>query len=359
MKNKVSLSLLCLFALALRARGWWDTGHMLVSQIAWKHLASDPTATPALLNALDNAVNSLVSYSPASNTFVTAACWMDDLKSRNLNQFNNWHFINLPICDFPNSTDTDSCDNTSVLDVLDSDQEDVIWAINMAISTIKGNYALGFERGFAFRNLLHLVGDLHQPLHAVARYSPQTPNGDAGGNLFPIVNVSYAKNLHSLWDSGVGYLSTTLPRPLNSSNAQFISNMADEMIARTANLTQNMTKINATEWALESRELAMLYVYNLTFNSTPSEYYLAQAWDVIQDQIGVAGYRLHLILKQMVNCTSNNSNCPASEQPAQSNDSVWFIVGVVLAVALGISLIVNIILIVRGTACRSNYAPVQ
>ena len=85
----------------------------------------------------------------------------------------------------------------------------------MAMSTIKGSSALGFERGFALRNLLHLVGnhfspsfssisssplyspvfltlntgDLHQPLHSVARFSPQTPNGDQGGNLFPVANI--------------------------------------------------------------------------------------------------------------------------------------------------------------------------
>jgi hypothetical protein len=356
MKNKVALSLLFFFALALQVHGWWDTGHMLVSQIAYKHLQSNSEVSADVLHAIDNAINSLVTYSPPSDTFVTAACWMDDVKARNLNQFSNWHFINLPICDFPNSTDTEECDGTSVEDVLNGDEEDVLWAITMAMSTIKGKSALGFERGFAVRNLLHLVGDLHQPLHSVARFSPQTPNGDLGGNLFLITGVPFTKNLHGFWDSGVGMLNNAILRPLNDSAANYLSTTADQIIARTANLTRNLTTINVTEWALEARQLAVLYVYNLTFNSTPSQQYIDEAWEVIQDQLGLAGYRLHLILKQMVAC--NDNNCPAPQSDVQHKETVWFVVGVVLAAALGVSLIVNIILVVRGSH-RSKYAPVQ
>lgn len=360
MNSKVAVSLL-LFSLSLQVNGWWDTGHMLVSQVALKHLEAQQTSSPqaaAVYAALQNAVNSLVSYSPASNTFVTAACWMDDLKTRNLHSFDNWHFINLPICDYTGENITDSCDGISVESVLDSDEEDVIWAIGEATSTISSKYALGFERGFALRNLLHLVGDLHQPLHTVAMYSNFTPNGDLGGNLWPVPGVPYANNLHKLWDSGVGMLNNYITRPLNTTNENYLSTLADSLITRVAPIISNVTqKVNATAWALETRELAILYTYNLTFNSTPDAYYIAQAWEVIQDQIGLAGYRLFLILNQTYTCSSALGNCPDTDVVPAKKEMAWFITGITLACVLGVSLIINVVLCVRGR--RAGYKPVM
>lgn len=51
-----------------------------------------------------------------------------------------------------------------------------------------------------YRALSHFVGDVHQPLHAVTRYTKNYKKGDAGGNLFKL-NFGYIKNLHALWDA--------------------------------------------------------------------------------------------------------------------------------------------------------------
>ena len=45
------------------------------------------------------------------------------------------------------------------------------------------------------------MGDTHQPLHCVTRYTESNPNGDYGGNIFFIKNIDGLNNLHSLWDS--------------------------------------------------------------------------------------------------------------------------------------------------------------
>jgi len=128
------------------AYGWWDTGHMLVAQIAWNHL--NKQASPTVLAAVSNAVTSLQVYSDTSNTFVTAACWMDDLKENGMYQFSNWHFIDIPICVQSNDTDIDACNGVSVTSLLNSDYT-VVWAIDEAMTTIKSSWAGGFERGFA------------------------------------------------------------------------------------------------------------------------------------------------------------------------------------------------------------------
>ncbi len=48
---------------------------------------------------------------------------------------------------------------------------------------------------------LHLVGDVHQPLHNSARMTRQEPEGDRGGNLFRLAGK---QNLHSYWDGAIG-----------------------------------------------------------------------------------------------------------------------------------------------------------
>lgn len=70
--------------------------------------------------------------------------------------------------------------------------------------TIASRNADAWTRGVALRYLLHMMGDLHQPLHTVSRCTPQTPQGDEGGNGFGLLTGSSAgdvRNLHSMWDS--------------------------------------------------------------------------------------------------------------------------------------------------------------
>ena len=38
------------------------------------------------------------------------------------------------------------------------------------------------EKAIYLTWLMHLVGDIHQPLHCAAVFSEQFPNGDKGGN---------------------------------------------------------------------------------------------------------------------------------------------------------------------------------
>lgn len=77
-----------------------------------------------------------------------------------------------------------------------------------------------------YRVLIHLVGDIHQPLHAVNRYSKSCPNGmdirsiaigDDGGNKFKVKFTDTINNLHFLWDSMVGLtIGNTAVNPLLS-----------------------------------------------------------------------------------------------------------------------------------------------
>jgi len=56
-------------------------------------------------------------------------------------------------------------------------------------------------RSFALRLIIHYVGDLHQPLHAVAEVDSKYPSGDSGGNAESLPSICGAGNLHAVWDS--------------------------------------------------------------------------------------------------------------------------------------------------------------
>jgi hypothetical protein len=98
------------------------------------------------------------------------------------------------------------------------------------------------------RFLIHLVGDIHQPLHTVVLYTKQFPQGDMGGNkfyvLFPNTTVT---TLHMAWDSGMflfsihssysyfealGLYSNDPPRPLSTADAMSLYHEALEITTK-------------------------------------------------------------------------------------------------------------------------------
>lgn len=71
------------------------------------------------------------------------------------------------------------------------------------------------------RYLLHLVGDVHQPLHSVLMYNAKHKTGDQGGNLVNIITTAASNstktNLHAYMDSmgALQSLTERLSRPLD------------------------------------------------------------------------------------------------------------------------------------------------
>ena len=126
--------------------------------------------------------------------------WADDLKGLAENVESPLHYIDIPVVrgsvpDVPPALNV-SCNP---------------WAIDQAVVTLSSAYAISIDQARQLRFLLHFVGDLHQPLHASSLFSSEfpPPEGDVGGNRYYISGAS-SSNLHSLWDSGLGYWSTNI-----------------------------------------------------------------------------------------------------------------------------------------------------
>src|SRR5664280_67846 len=200
------LSSLCVcFYLARPALAWNAEGHMVVAQLAYNHLDPEVKAKCNALIAV-----SLAPYnSSAISNFVTAAVWADNFKSQ-LGTGTS-HYIDLLF----------SLDGTPTNGVT-VESNDVVQALQQNIGTLQNPLASQTDQATALRYMLHFVGDIEQPLHCSTAVWATMTGGDAGGNGFSI-NGTW-NSLHSLWDSGGGFLSDGISAPLNSSEQTILNN---------------------------------------------------------------------------------------------------------------------------------------
>jgi hypothetical protein len=280
---------LYLFAL-LPAKGWWCTGHMLVAQIAQNDLQIDSPEAFSWANSLVQELSGPLTHN-ISNTFVESACWADDIKAYSLVAMNDWHFYAKPY------------NPDGLINVIEQFNGDALWAIDQLSGTlVAGNREEApLETSFAMRYLIHIIGDIHQPLHVTEMWNEQYPNGDWGGVFFPIEFDSIVKELHALWDSCMSRYEINLIRPLNSFSWGLIDTEAADLMQLypKSSLAKELSDPNTSDWALANYHLAVTYAYNITVGSRPTGDYLETGWEVIQKQLALAGYRLSAVIQQL------------------------------------------------------------
>jgi len=126
--------------------------------------------------------------------------WCDDIMvARSYNHLIGYHFYNQPLCE---GIDPKKINIT--VDPLYNVVHTVLESIKTLVykSPFPWHFDGKFEKSLMIRFLIHMVGDMHQPLHVITRCTPEKPSCDQGGNLFPIQGVEM-KNLHALWDSAM------------------------------------------------------------------------------------------------------------------------------------------------------------
>ena len=256
---------------------------MLVAQVALDSgIMSASTASAA--QAL---IAEIASYYPGSPDFVTAAAWADDLKSESEYLEANWHFIDLPVVD---------AQSPPPAPAPAPPVENVAWAITEGSSTVRAAKSTLLDKSRQLRFMVHFIGDVHQPLHAASYFSEQFPDGDAGGNAWPIAGVTYATELHAFMDSGAGQWVTDLPRPLSPASRATLVADAAALIAEYPAASFAPGVVSAwppTVWANESMDLAATVVYTAPQAPTPLPAdYISTTTTLCRRQVALAGYRL-------------------------------------------------------------------
>lgn len=103
--------------------------------------------------------------------------------------------------------------------------------VHNAMKTISANInKTTAERALFARYLVHVVGDMHQPLHSVALFNKTFPSGDRGGNSIKIKLLNgTSQNLHAFWDAGAFMVQNDtwfLNRPLSLQNLTALKDVA-------------------------------------------------------------------------------------------------------------------------------------
>lgn len=273
-----SLLVLALAAIYGAAHAWSATGHMVIAAIAKRDL------TPYALSEANRLLK--VGATERADDFITAGPWADDVRSARP-ETGNLHFINLHF-----RTDRKRVEN-------EPEKENVVEAIDRYRKILADKTKPDAERADALRFLIHFVGDLHQPLHSVARDSDEHPKGDRGGNDFKIQPpASMAgtqrppNNLHSLWDGGLG-LFPFRERPLTPQDRSAIEVQAETIASALPR--ESLKKVDDQQpmaWAKEGLEDSKKIVYDLMENSVPSEDYMRRGRTLSARRAAYAGYRL-------------------------------------------------------------------
>lgn len=288
------------------ARAWDPLGHMLTMKIACGEL------TPKAREQLDAAIARFNAKENPDAPYdaVTAACWMDDARSRT-KDFNEWHYVNLPFTR-----------EGTPLPAGSREKPDVIWAIGQSEAIVKGVVEdPAIDRDQALVMLLHLVGDIHQPLHTAA-------NNDFGGNKVRLANLkdqevdllfSKGANLHFYWDSAYrrefkdGEAAVSCAAPLYLREAPVAGHRAAaELVDREAaglrkkyppDSFGSVSGGDAPAWALESHALG----YDLAYGKLPAgspvvldKDYVEASRSCAEKRIALAGYRIAALLNRLL-----------------------------------------------------------
>lgn len=245
------------------SRAWGPEGHQIVAEIAERRLTPQARAQIAAL------LGSGVSLADVAN-------YADSYRTRCRNT-GPWHYVNIPLGapSYDAARDCAAARGDCILSVLDRE-----------LRILEDHGQSSDERAFALRFIVHLVGDLHQPLHS-------TDNGDRGGNERKLRFRGTDSNLHKLWD-------LELIRATRRSHDAYLRHVLGLQLPEQRRALQPQTIL---DWALEARLVARRFVYGKLPRVTAGalelgEDYARSVMGALDLQLLRAGLRLAQLLNR-------------------------------------------------------------
>lgn len=167
MKKILSFLLLVPFLIG-EVWAWGQTGHRVVGLIAEQHLSAK--ARKKIARVLEN------------NSLAEVSNWMDEIRSDPAyNHTHDWHWVTIP-------------DGMKYEQTVKNPKGDLVMKIGELVEALKSHQLPAAQEQEYLKYLVHLVGDLHQPLHVGGK-------DDIGGNAVRVQWFGQSSNLHRVWDS--------------------------------------------------------------------------------------------------------------------------------------------------------------
>ena len=275
------IAVLAAASLALPALAWGPEGHRVVARIAARNLTLKARARVASLLQSDP------DPAAVAEAMANASVWADTLDKLVTNT-GAWHFINIALTDrrsdMSKRCPRDACVSGKIPELLVS---------------LKTESVADWSVGDQLKFIIHLVGDLHQPLHCA-------DNADEGANCIHTTSF-HSHTVHQAWDSG-------MLEKIDSSDIA----LANEL---SQHIQPAWKRGNVDDWAWESHELAVRDAYGpLGLPKEPpmtiascltapapvrnktvqlSQRYLKLNEPVIRQQLAKAGIRLASLLNAL------------------------------------------------------------
>ena len=282
---------------------WNAFGHMTVAAVAYDRLTPAARAEVSRLLRLNPNYGRWTMGVDRSErdevAFLEASTWADTIKSapgyqndgerpagpdaaRNIGysdtlQHRYWHYIDLPL----------SPDHTPLVQPVAPNALTQITAFRKTLASRSASDEL---KSYDLVWLLHLVGDVHQPLHTTSRFTRAQPRGDAGGNQVALCERPCRHELHAFWDDLLGE-----------------SKRPDVVLRRVTRLPRPDARLAAIDdesrWVEESFQIAeyQVYVPPIGIGAGPfmiDARYRKNAHRIARQRVALAGARLARVLNE-------------------------------------------------------------
>lgn len=254
MNKYAILFLALLITVSLPANDWGQNGHRTVGEIASAYLTKK--TKKKLLLLLE------------SESLAKVSTYADEIKSeKSFNKYNTWHYVNIP---FDKKYD----------EIEKNLKGDIIGGIETCLEKIGANSLPNEERKFYTKMLIHLVGDLHQPMHLGLE-------NDKGGNDIKVKWFGKNSNLHRVWD-------TDMIESYNMSYTELVRNK----VVFSKKEVQDIAAGGLMDWVYETRDITKK-VYQSAKDGDNLGYRYSYDWfPVVQEQLHKAGIRLASLLNE-------------------------------------------------------------
>lgn len=241
---------------AFSALGWGQKGHDVIAEIASRHL------TPVTAAAVDSLLG--------GSSMVYWSNWLDNASHTPEYAYTkSWHYKNID----PGET----YENAPLYP-----DGDVVTALtDLRRSLASGTLDLT-QSALALKMLVHLTGDLHQPLHMGRR-------NDRGGNDRRVFFFDTKTNLHSAWD-------TSLPE---AAHRWSYSEWADQLDRATPDMERTLLEGDFSSWGRETYGIAAEVYEDTPEDAVISYDYVARWTPVVEHRFLSGGLRLAHVLNSI------------------------------------------------------------
>ena len=260
MKQVKSIYILVLFLIPFSSieatnPDWGATGHRTVGEVAENYLKGK---TKRKIKELLN-----------GQSLALVATFGDDIKSdRRYNEFYSWHYVNMPF-------------GVKYEDAVKNPKGDLVTGIEKCKAVILDEKASKEDKVFYIKMLVHLIGDLHQPMH-VGRKE------DKGGNTIQVQWFSNGTNLHRVWDSN-------MINHFNMTYTELAENVAEISKEQVKFLQQGTIE----DWANETQTFAVKVYASAGIGDKLGYKYMYDNFGLVRSQLQKGGIRLAKVLNDL------------------------------------------------------------